>query len=235
MDIKARITEIEARIEQAALRSGRNIDDIRILAVTKTHPVEIMREVLAAGLLYIGENKVQESLEKIPQLVDLYREFHFIGHLQSNKVKKILGLKPALIHSIDSLRLAQKIDIEMSKTGGVQEILLQVNTSREESKFGIEPGEANALAQEINQLEHVKLVGLMTIGKFTENEAEVRQSFRDLAVLGKQLRADGIEMKWLSMGMTHDFETAVEEGANLLRLGTAIFGQRTKDVKCQIR
>jgi len=235
MDFRKRIAELEERICLAAQRVGRDADEIKLLAVTKTHPVEMIKDALAAGAEYIGENKVQESLDKIPQLKGLYREFHFIGHLQTNKIKKILQLEPTLIHSVDSLHLAEKLDIEKAKTGGIQDILLQVNTSREESKFGANPSEASELAHAINQLEHVNLVGLMTIGKFTENEAEVRQSFRDLANLGKQLRGDGLNIKWLSMGMTNDFEIAVEEGANLLRLGTALFGQRPKDEKCQIR
>ena len=229
MDFKRRIAELEERICLAAQRVGRDADKIKLLAVTKTHPVEMIRDALAAGAEYIGENKVQESLDKVPQLKGLYREFHFIGHLQTNKVKKILQLKPTLIHSVDSLHLAEKLDIEMAKIGEVQEILMQVNTSREESKFGINPTDASELAHAINQLEHVDLVGLMTIGKFTENEVEVRQSFSDLANLGKQLRGEGLRIKWLSMGMTHDFEIAVEEGANLLRLGTALFGQRPRD------
>ncbi|MCF7920289.1 MAG: YggS family pyridoxal phosphate-dependent enzyme [Candidatus Cloacimonetes bacterium] len=236
MDIKERIDEVKERLCQVAKRSGRDADYIRLLAVTKTQPVEIIKEALATGLEFIGENKVQEAADKIPYLEGLYREFHFIGHLQSNKVKKLLSLQPALIHSVDSLHLAQKIDEEAAKLDIIQEILLQVNTSGEASKYGVTPAEAKSLALAVGKLAHIKMSGLMSIGRFTGHEGEIRSSFRELMKIGSELqKEEELEIKWYSMGMSNDFEIAIEEGANLLRLGTAIFGSRPKDEKCQIR
>lgn len=227
MEIARNLTEIKQRIMDAAKRSGRDFEEIKLLAVTKTHPTEKILEVINAGALCIGENKVQESLAKIPELEGKFEEFHFIGHLQTNKVKKIVALRPSLIHSVDSLHLAEKISSEAEKLGYNQDILLQVNTSGEESKFGVSPDKAFELAEAVSKLEHVKVKGLMTIGKFTDNEEEIRASFRLLKEIGKQLaNIESIEIKWYSMGMTHDFEIAIEEGSNLVRIGTAIFGVR---------
>jgi hypothetical protein len=226
MDIKAELEVIKERIYLAAQRSGRDAGAVRLLAVTKTRSIKIIREVLEAGIKFIGENKVQEAADKLPYLQDMYEEFHFIGHLQSNKVKQLLALEPALIHSVDSLHLARIIDQESAKLGRIQKILLQVNTSDEESKFGVLPSEAKRLAQAIRVLPNVKITGLMTIGRFCENENQIRSSFRELVRIGKKLTSEGIMIKWYSMGMTNDYEIAIEEGTNLLRLGTAIFGSR---------
>ncbi|MCF7912716.1 MAG: YggS family pyridoxal phosphate-dependent enzyme [Candidatus Cloacimonetes bacterium] len=233
MDIRERLKEVEERIAKSAERAGSSRSQIKLLAVTKTHSVEIIREALAAGVEYIGENKVQEAELKIPQLKGLYKEFHYIGHLQANKINKLLALEPELIHSIDDLALVEKLNARLATRNRMQDILLQVNTSGEESKFGIAPQAALETAGKINQYSNVRLCGLMTIGKFTDNETELRGSFRLLRELRDQLSSfyPELELKWLSMGMSNDFEIAIEEGANLLRLGTVLFGLRA----CAIR
>lgn len=228
MDISSRLKSVEERINKAAAAAGRSREDIKLLAVTKTHSSEIIKEALAAGVKYIGENKVQESSEKLPELQGLYKEFHYIGHLQSNKINKLLSLKPDLIHSIDNLHLVEQLDKKCEARQIVQNILLQVNTSGEESKFGVAPEQAVEMAGEIIRYKHLKLLGLMTVGRFTNNEQELRTSFSQLRKLRDEMqsRYPQAELKWLSMGMSNDFEIAISEGANLLRLGTVIFGAR---------
>ena len=233
MDIRARVEEVEIRIDRAAERTGRKRSDVKLLAVTKTHGVDVIKAALSAGIEFIGENKVQEAGTKIPLLKGLYKEFHYIGHLQTNKINKLLSLDPALIHSLDNLHLAEKLNSRLAAAGKIQDILLQVNTSGEESKFGVEPEAAAELAGKILECENLNLTGLMTIGRFTDNEKELRASFSMLRRLRDQLGSEyhGIELKWLSMGMSNDFEIAVNEGANLLRLGTVLFGARA----CSLR
>jgi len=233
MSIKERLEEVENRIRKSADRAGTDRSQIKLLAVTKTHSVEDIKEALAAGLEYIGENKVQEAETKIPLLTGLYKEFHYIGHLQTNKINKLLNLNPSLIHSIDNLHLAEKLNTRLAATSKIQDILLQVNTSGEESKFGVTPEAAAELAGNILEYENLNLIGLMTIGRFTENEKELRASFSLLRSLQEQLIREypELKLKWLSMGMSNDFEIAVDEGANLLRLGTVLFGARA----CNLR
>ena len=233
MDIRLRIEEVEQRIVKAAERSGRKRSDIKLLAVTKTHGLDVIKAALSAGIEYIGENKVQEAETKIPLLKGLYEEFHYIGHLQSNKINKLLSLNPALIHSVDNLHLAEKLNTRLAAINRIQDILLQVNTSGEESKFGVTPEAAAELAGKILEYDNLNLIGLMTIGRFTEDEMELRASFSLLRSLKEQLSKEysELELKWLSMGMSNDFEIAVDEGANLLRLGTVFFGARA----CSIR
>jgi len=233
MNIRTRIEEVEQRIVKAAERAGRNRNDIKLLAVTKTHGVDVIKAALSAGIEFIGENKVQEAETKIPFLTGLYKEFHYIGHLQTNKINKLLNLNPSLIHSIDNLHLAEKLNSRLAAANKIQDILLQVNTSGEESKFGVAPEAAEELAGKILECENLNLTGLMTIGRFTDNEKELRASFSMLRRLRDQLSSEysGMELKWLSMGMSNDFEIAVDEGANLLRLGTVLFGARA----CSLR
>ena len=233
MDIRLRIEEVEQRIVKAAERAGRNRNDIKLLAVTKTHGVDVIKAALSAGIEFIGENKVQEAGTKIPLLKGLYKEFHYIGHLQTNKINKLLSLDPTLIHSIDNQHLAEKLNARLAAASKIQNILLQVNTSGEESKFGVTPEAAAELAGKILECDNINLIGLMTIGRFTENEKELRASFSLLRSLQEQLIREypELKLKWLSMGMSNDFEIAVDEGANLLRLGTVLFGARA----CSIR
>lgn len=230
MKIKENIAELNRRIEIAAEKTNRSRDKIKLIAVTKTHPVPKIEEALDCNLQFIGENKVQEAEEKIPKLQGKYEEFHFIGHLQSNKIKKLIPLKPALIHSIDKFSTAKKLNNYIIKQQlSVQDILVQVNTSGEESKFGINPQDTEALIEKISQLSHLQIKGLMTIGLFTDDEKKIRQCFQILKEKFEEFKKKtwkNVQMKYLSMGMTNDFEIAIEEGANMIRVGTAIFGAR---------
>lgn len=230
MHIEDRIQQIRQRIATAAEQCGRCLDDITLIAVTKTHPAEMIDQALAAGIRRIGENKIQEAEQKLPQLTQPYDEFHFIGHLQSNKIKKLMPLKPALIHSIDSFSTAQKLDAWCGEHNHHQDILLQVNTSAEESKWGVEPSALTELCSQIATLPHLHIQGLMTIGIFSDDETTVRNCFKLLRNLRDQLQKTvpaNVTMHHLSMGMTHDFEIAIQEGATLVRIGSALFGSRS--------
>jgi len=223
--------EIEEKIATTAAKAGISSKTIRIVAVTKTHPVEVIDAGLRAGIRIIGENKVQEAEAKIPELQEPFEEFHYIGHLQKNKVNKLLRLRPSLIHSIDKLKTAESLNRSLAREGQQQKVLIQVNTSGEESKFGL-PADYPLLrdfAGKLSELKHLEVFGLMTIGKFTDNEREIRECFILLRRYFESLQKEdisGIRMEILSMGMSGDYLIAVEEGANLLRIGTAIFGQR---------
>jgi len=227
--IKENLEKLEKQIAEAAERSGRNSAEIKLLVVTKTHPVERIKEALQAGAQNIGENKIQEAEAKIPQLQGDYAEFHFIGHLQSNKIKKLIPLRPELIHSIDKISTARKLNNYLVKHELQQKILIQVNCSGESSKFGIDPTELDDFLAEISKFTNLNIQGLMTIGLNSENEAKVRAGFKLLKQLYETVPTEkypNVEMKYLSMGMTHDFALAIEEGANLIRIGSAIFGAR---------
>jgi PLP dependent protein len=227
--IRENINDINNRIKLAAINAGRDPKEIHLLAVTKTHPTHTIEEALDSGIKFIGENRIQEAEEKIPVLSGKFKEFHFIGHLQSNKIKKLMKLKPSLIHSIDNLKTAKKLNDYLTLCNLQQDILIQVNTSAEASKFGIEPGDTIEFIKQFSRLPRLKIKGLMTIGKFTDNETEIRACFKTLHNLFEQIKREGIpnvEMSILSMGMTSDFEIAIEEGANLVRIGSAIFGTR---------
>lgn len=228
-EIAANIEIVKQRISAAAQRSVREAGDITLVAVTKTHTVEMIDEALRSGITYFGENKVQEALEKLPLVSEPYAGFHFIGHLQTNKVKTLLRLNPCLIHSVDSYHLASALSAALDGTDKVQEILLQVNTSGETSKYGIPPFELPAVADAVAKLPNLKITGLMTISRLCDEKEDCRQDFRLLKALFENLRQAGIrnlDMQWLSMGMTDDFEIAIEEGANIVRIGSAIFGER---------
>lgn len=229
MSLQENIEHIRSRINTVAERSGRKSNEIKLLAVTKTRTIAEIEESLKCGIEYIGENKVQESENKIPSLEGKYKEFHFIGHLQSNKINKLMPLKPVLIHSIDKFSTARKLNNHLKKNSLQQDILIEVNTSGEESKFGVSPPETVSLIRAISQLENIKIKGLMTIGLFTTDTTKIRDCFVKLRQLFNEVRAleiSNIEMKYLSMGMTNDFEIAIEEGANIIRIGTAIYGAR---------
>lgn len=229
MQIKKNLQLIKNKIAESAKSAGRNPEDIKLLVVTKTHSAEIVDLALQAGAEYIGENKIQESETKLPQLTEEYKEFHFIGHLQSNKIKKLMPLQPSLIHSIDKLSTAKKLNNYLVQSGKTQNILIQVNTSNEESKFGIEPEQLEDFLKEISELKNLQVKGLMTIGLTSTEETEVRKGFQKLKrlfELHQENSYSNIEMKYLSMGMTNDFKIAIEEGANIIRIGSAIFGTR---------
>jgi len=228
-NIKERIDKLRIQINVAAGLVGRNPEIIKLVAVTKTRTSETIDSALKSGIEFIGENKVQEAEQKLPLLKEKYREFHFVGHLQSNKIPKLMKLNPALIHSIDKFSTAEKLNEYLSKKDKNQDILIQVNTSEEQSKFGIHPDETLNFIKNISSLSHLKIRGLMTIGIFSDDEKKIRKCFQILRKIFEKIKAEkipNVEMKYLSMGMTNDFEIAIQEGANIIRIGTAIFGTR---------
>jgi pyridoxal phosphate enzyme (YggS family) len=235
--IAENIKTVRERIARAAAKSGRSAEDITLIAVTKTRTPAEMIEAACAGVCDLGENKVQELEAKYDEVMgsieNQVTNFHFIGHLQRNKVKYIVG-KTSLIHSVDSLRLAEEIDRKAGETGVVQDVLIQVNAAREESKFGVTSDEVFGLVTAIAEsCAHVRVKGLMCIAPAADDPHDVRDVFRSVKVLFDDLasrRLERAEMKWLSMGMTHDYEVAIEEGANLVRVGTGIFGERRVQV-----
>ncbi len=219
------LIKIRNRIELACQKSNRNFNDVTITAVTKTFSSQLANEAVKAGIFDLAENYVQEFVRKKRELNDDRIRWHFIGHLQTNKVKLIAG-QVDLIQSVDSVRLAKEISNFCSKVGKKQNILMEVNTSEEASKFGISPEEAQVIAEEIIRLPAINLIGLMTIGRFSEDPEESRYEFRMLKDIKNDLEQKGIPLKHLSMGMSNDFDVAIEEGATIIRLGTAIFGTR---------
>ena len=223
-----KIKEIRAKIEKICKQNNLDADKIMLLAVTKTHSAEIVSEGIKNGLVYIGENKIQEAEQKLPLLTEKFQEFHYIGHLQSNKINKLMKLKPTLIHSIDKLSTVKKLNKYLAENNIEQDILIQVNTSNEESKFGIDPEDAISFVNDVKELKNIHIKGLMTIGTNTNDESEIRRCFRDLRILSENIKAKfpDLDMKYLSMGMSSDFEIAIEEGANIVRLGSIIFGNR---------
>ena len=207
---------VEEKIQNACKRSGRKREDVTLIAVSKTKPVSMILEAYRAGIRDFGENKVQELMEKKAQLPSDIR-WHMIGHLQRNKVKYLIG-NAALIHSVDSLRLAEEISRESVKKGVETDVLIEVNAAGEESKFGVSPEEVLSLVTAVSELPAVHIKGLMTIAPYTENPEENRKYFSLLK---------HVSMSVLSMGMTNDYEVAVEEGATYVRVGTGIFGLRS--------
>lgn len=227
ISIRDNILRVQERIAHAAVRAGRKPEDITLVAVTKTHPVAAILEAVFAGLNHFGENRIQESIVKIPAFNQSVH-WHLIGHLQSNKVKQALSLFE-MIQSVDSVRLAQVIGEQSLKSGKKMPVLIEVNTSGEQSKFGVSPEKAPDIIAEVASLEGIELLGLMTIGPFTGEPEDARSCFQQLTQIKDKAIHSGISsdtMKYLSMGMTSDFEIAIEEGANILRIGSAIFGER---------
>lgn len=229
-DIKLNWEEVIEKAKDAATDSDRNFDDILVLAVSKTHSWEIVKNALDAGIVSFGENYAQELKDKIAIFNDMpqYKpQWHFIGHLQTNKVK-YLAEKVTMIHSVDSFKLAKEIDKQAKKHDRTIDILLQINTSGEESKSGCEPDEVYKLAEESLALENINIKGLMTIGTFSSDERIIRGEFTTLRENLEKLQKEfGKEhFHHLSMGMTHDYDIAIDEGATIVRVGTAVFGQR---------
>ncbi len=218
---------VEEKIRMACQRSGRRREDVTLIAVSKTKPVSDIQKAYAAGIRQFGENKVQELDQKIGQLpADI--QWHLIGHLQRNKVKYIAG-RVSLIHSVDSYRLAEEINIHAKKRNIRIPVLLEINAAGEESKFGVRPEEAAELVEEILPLDGVKIQGLMTVAPFVSNPEENREIFRAMKQLSVDIAGknyDNVSMDTLSMGMTNDYEIAIEEGATMVRVGTGIFGER---------
>ena len=228
MKLKQRLENIRERIRQAADSCNRDPDSIRLVAVSKTVPADTVKAAIEAGAKILGENYVQEAREKFDALVHYPVSWHFIGHLQSNKAKYAVRLFD-LIHSVDSLKLARALDKEAKKVDKIQPILIQVNISGEETKSGISATEVPGLILEVSQLENLSLEGLMTMPPYFYQPEKVRPYFAALRELRDRLKDQpipNVSMDELSMGMTGDFEVAIEEGATLVRIGTAIFGER---------
>ncbi|HHW30494.1 MAG TPA: YggS family pyridoxal phosphate-dependent enzyme [Clostridiaceae bacterium] len=226
-DIASNIIKLKERVANAALRSGRTINDIKIVAVTKTVEPERINIAVEQGLVDLGENRVQELCNKYGQ-VNGKCNWHLIGHLQTNKVKYIVD-KVCLIHSLDRMELAEELQKRASQHGKILDVLVQVNIAKEETKFGINQEDAVEFIKEISKFENLKVKGLMTIAPLVEDPEEVRYVFRELRKLLIDIQMENInniDMKYLSMGMSNDFEVAIEEGANIIRVGTAIFGHR---------
>lgn len=221
------LNQVRTRIEQACEKAGRDSSEVTLVAVSKTKPVEMLMEAYEAGARVFGENKVQEIMDKYDRLPSDI-QWHMIGHLQRNKVKYIID-KVAMIHSVDSLRLAETIEQEAAKKNRQMPILIEVNVAEEESKFGLSVDEGLPFLLEISKFPHLEVKGLMTIAPFVENPEENREIFRKLKKLSVDIAAkniNNITMSVLSMGMTGDYEVAVQEGATMVRVGTGIFGER---------
>jgi hypothetical protein len=219
---------IRNRIREVCLRCGRKPEDILLLGVSKTFGIEKIREAVSAGLFDIGENYTQELDEKRNQLNDDRVRWHFIGHLQTNKVKFIAGYIH-LIHSVDNDRVAEEIQKRAQNLDRIVEVLVEVHTTDEATKFGVLPANTVDLIKRISAFDRVMVRGLMTMGPFSDDPDDSRPSFQQLSELGKKVAQEGIEnvtMKHLSMGMSHDFEVAIEEGATIVRIGTMVFGER---------
>ena len=231
MSIKENLETVRKNIKAAAERAGRNPDDILLLAVSKTIDAETIKEALAEGVSDLGENRVQEIMEKYDVLGGNIN-WHLIGHLQTNKVKYIID-KVCLIHSVESKKLAEEINKKAYEKGIICDILVEVNMSREASKFGVSPEDAEEFIREISILPNIRVKGLMTVAPFTDNPEDNRIYFRNLKNLLVDINAkniDNINMDILSMGMTGDYEVAIEEGADIVRVGTGIFGERNYNI-----
>ena len=225
--ITENLEQVRKNIEEACRAVNRDPGEVTLISVSKTKPVSMLQEAYDAGSRDFGENKVQEIMDKYPQLPSDIR-WHMIGHLQRNKVKYIVG-QVALIHSVDSYRLAEEINIQAKKKNIIVPILVEVNIAHEESKFGISEEDAIQLVEEIAELENVRIKGLMTIAPYVENAEDNRLYFRKIKDLSVDIAAkniDNVSMEILSMGMTGDYEVAIEEGTTMVRVGTGIFGAR---------
>lgn len=228
MSIKENIDAILERRDKAAHRSGRNAEDITVIAVSKTVDAKKAREAVECGLVNLGENRVQELVNKYEELSDTDVKWHLIGHLQKNKVKYIID-KAELIHSVENLELAKEIDKRAAQHDLTANVLIELNIGEEESKFGLNEESVYDFVKSMDQFENVKVLGLMTVAPFAENPEDVRWVFKKMKEIFDRISSMEIkntEMKYLSMGMTNDFDIAIEEGANIIRIGTAIFGAR---------
>lgn len=225
--VKENLAIVEDRVKAACDRAGRSYGSVTLIAVSKTKPVRLVEQAYEYGIRQFGENKAQEMKEKY-EILPKNIEWHFIGHLQTNKIKYVLG-RATLIHSVDSLHLAEAIEAECVKKGLEADVLVEVNVAQEETKSGIKTEEAEELIKDIARLPHVHVKGLMTIAPFVENAGNNRMIFRTLKELSVDIAGkniDNVSMNILSMGMTNDYEVAIEEGATHIRVGTAIFGER---------
>ncbi|MEO6694006.1 MAG: YggS family pyridoxal phosphate-dependent enzyme [Ignavibacteria bacterium] len=228
MNLEENYSEVKGKIREICKRIGRDPEEINLIAVSKTFQITGIMELNQAGQIDFGENRIRELRDKYYNISFQYSgniQWHMIGHLQTNKVKDVIAFIH-MIHSVDSLKLAEEISVNAKKINKIIDILIQVNTSGEEQKQGISVSETKELCSGISLLKNVRIKGLMTMAKLTEDKDEIRKSFKDLKVLFDNLRKDHQDMSYLSMGMTNDYEIALEEGSNMLRIGSAIFGER---------
>ncbi len=227
MDVEDNINSVKQRIKSTCQKIGREANEVILVAVAKTIPVEIIKNVVEHGIDHIGENRVQEAEKKYEQLGKI-ATWHLVGHLQTNKVKKALQIFD-FIHSVDSYHLAQEISKHAEQLERPVNCLVEVNTSGEASKFGMTPVATLELVKKISFLPAIHIMGLMTIGAFLPDPEQIRPCFKLLRELKDEIQLmdlENVAMKYLSMGMTNDFEVAIEEGATIVRIGTAIFGER---------
>ena len=230
-EIRENLKEVEGRIAEAAGKAGRERGEIKLIAVSKTNPVEVLEAAYDCGVRVFGENRVQELKDKIDYfeskgIKDI--EWHLIGHLQTNKVKYIIG-RVAMIHSVDSLKLAKAINDESERKGIITDVLIEINVGDEESKFGLSLENTPEFADELASFKNIRVKGLMCVAPFTENSEDNRKYFskmRKLSVDIREKNKDNSSMCELSMGMTGDYSVAIEEGATMVRVGTGIFGKR---------
>lgn len=228
MSIKENYDGILKRIEATCKKTGRNPKDIKVIAVSKTVDSERAKNAIEAGVEHLGENRVQELVKKYEELEVIDVKWHMIGHLQKNKVKYIID-KVELIHSVESLSLAEEINKRAEKNDLVANVLIELNIGEEESKFGISEDHVYDFIKSMEDFENIKVLGLMTVAPFCEDPEDVRWVFKRMKNIYDKVSTmnfKNTEMKYLSMGMTNDFEIAIEEGSNIIRIGTAIFGAR---------
>lgn len=230
--IRENLEEVEKKISAACERAGRSRSEVTLIAVSKTKPVSMLNEAYETGIREFGENKVQEMMDKFEVMPEDIH-WHMIGHLQRNKVKYLMG-KADLIHSVDSYRLAEEISSQSVKHNVTTDILIEVNIAGEETKFGTSRDEAIRLVEDAAKLPNIHICGLMTIAPFVENAEDNRKYFRQIRELSvdiKEKNIDNVDMRILSMGMTGDYEVAIEEGATMVRVGTGIFGERNYGIQ----
>ena len=231
MSITENLSMVENKIAAACKRAGRERDEVKLIAVSKTQPVEAIREAIEYGINSFGENRVQELREKMEIIKDSI-DWHLIGHLQTNKVKYVVG-KVSLIHSLENIRLAEAIDKEAKKHNIIVDVLVEVNIAKEDTKFGVKPEEVESFIREVSKFKNINIRGLMTVAPYTDISEENRKYFKQLKKIMVDLNSKNIHnvnMNVLSMGMTGDYEIAIEEGATLVRVGTGIFGSRNYDI-----
>ncbi|MCR5656151.1 MAG: YggS family pyridoxal phosphate-dependent enzyme [Butyrivibrio sp.] len=227
MSIRENLLEVEEKIQKACERAGRDRSEVTLIAVSKTKPVSDIRQAMDCGIKVFGENKVQEIRDKTEEIKEPL-DWHMIGHLQTNKVKYLPG-KVCMIHSVDKMSLAEEIEKQAAKHDLVMDVLCEVNMAGEDSKFGLTPEEAPDFVRSIAAFPHVRVRGLMTIAPYTDDPETNREYFRKLREMKDMLSAEnipGTQIDTLSMGMTGDYEVAIEEGATFVRVGTGIFGER---------
>jgi len=228
MKILTNYTSLNEKIKEVCERAGRSPDEITIVAVSKTFPFTRIIDLNTAGHMNFGESKIREMRDKYYNISFQYSgkiNWHMVGHLQTNKVKDIIAFIH-LIHSVDSYNLAEVIDSTAKKINKKVDVLIQVNTSNEEQKYGVSPEDAETLCKQISLLDNVNVKGLMTIAKLTEDRDEIRSNFRTLKEIFDKIKPEFPDFQYLSMGMTNDYDIAIEEGSNMLRIGSAIFGER---------